>query len=228
MEQILTDKYGQTVPVKPPRKTIAIVDDSYAEQITGALMPVAKSNDWQLVSLLLGGCDFGSESVPSARNEKCQAFNKAAKNYVLKLKPDGVFTISTDTVPDPPNESVIPGYEAAVQTFTVAAIDVIGVRDNARSAENIASCVSSHGADDCALQQSEHLAPENPSAFLNEIDGAHMIDLTDQYCKDGICHAVTGNILVYMDDHHLTADFVQTMAPALGTRIAAATGWQVK
>lgn len=55
-----------------------------------------------------------------------------------------------------------------------------------------------------------------------------MIDLTDQYCKDGTCFAVAGNVLVYLDDNHLTLDYTRTMAPALGQRIAASTGWDVK
>nr|WP_245932225.1 acyltransferase family protein [Arthrobacter psychrochitiniphilus] len=228
IEQILADKCGQTAPVKTPRKTIVIIGDSHAEQIAGALMPVAKSNDWQLVSLLLGGCDFGSESAPSGRNETCQAFNNAAMNYVLKLKPDAVFTISTDAVPDSPDESLIPGYEAAVQRFAGAGIDVIGVRDNPRFSDSKSACVAKSGPDACAFKQADHLAATDPAASLNSINGAHMIDLTDQYCKDGNCPAVLGNVLVYLDDNHLTWDFARTMAPALGERIAASTGWDVR
>lgn len=62
----------------------------------------------------------------------------------------------------------------------------------------------------------------------NAASGAYMIDLTDQYCKDGTCPAVAGNVLVYLDDNHITWDYARTMAPALGERIAASTGWKVK
>lgn len=65
-------------------------------------------------------------------------------------------------------------------------------------------------------------------AFRTAASGAYMIDLTDQYCKDGTCFAVDGNVLVYLDDNHLTWDYARTMAPALGQRIAASTGWDVK
>lgn len=225
---VLDKGCGQTEALENPKKTIVIVGDSHAEQFSGALIPVAEKNDWQLVSVLLGGCDFGSEDVDSGRAAGCQDFNKAAMEYVLKLKPDAVFTVSTDAVPDSPNETVIPGYEEAANTLVDSGIDVIGIRDNARFDQDKASCVSLSGADACTFQESEYLAPKNPAEKLNVIDGVHMIDLTDQYCHDGMCHAVVGNVLVYMDKHHLTWDFARTMATSLGQRIAAATGWDMK
>ncbi|MDJ0316474.1 acyltransferase family protein [Arthrobacter sp. H35-MC1] len=227
-QKVLADKCGQTAPVAKPKKTIVIVGDSHAEQMAGALVPVAEANDWQLVSLFLGGCDFGSESVPSGRSKECQQFNTAATDYVLKLRPDAIFTISTDAVPDSPAETIIPGYELAVHTFVDAGIDVIGVRDNPRFNDSRSACVAKSGAEACEFEQSKYLASADPAASLNRMDGAYMLDLTDQYCKQETCYAVVGNVLVYLDHNHLTWDYVRTMAPVLGQRIGAATGWQVK
>lgn len=222
---VLDEGCGQTKVTGNPVKTIVIVGDSHTEQFAGALMPVAEDNNWQLVSLLLGGCDFGSGTGSSA---ECRDFNKEAMDYILNLKPDAVFTVATDAVPDSPDETIVPGYEQAAQTFVDADIEVIGIRDNPRFSLNKASCVSKSGAADCTFQQSDNLATTNPAEPLNRLDGAHMIDLTDQYCKDGTCQAAAGNILIYMDSHHLTWDYARTMAPALGERIAASTGWKVK
>lgn len=221
----LSEGCGQTETLTKPAKTMVIVGDSHAEQFSGALIEVAKDNNWQLVSLLLGGCDFGSGT---GSNAKCRDFNKAAMDYILKIKPDAVFTVATDAVPDSPDETIVPGYEQAVHTFTENDIEVIGVRDNPRFKLNKASCVANSGPEACSFAQSSNLAASNPAESLNEIPGAHMIDLTDQYCKDGTCPAVVGNVLVYLDDNHLTWDYARTMAPALGERIAASTGWKVK
>lgn len=224
----LADKCVQTDLAQKPKKTVVVVGDSHAQQFSGALNEVAKKNNWEVVALLLGACDFGAEDTPSGRSEKCVAFNKAALGYILKLSPDAVFTMATKSVADSPSEGVPAGYESAVRTIGAAGIDVIGVRDNPRFVGNMASCVAKSGAEDCAVQQSEHLAATNPAESLNRIDGAHMIDLTDQLCKDGVCNPVVGNILVYLDQNHLTWDYVKTMAPALGQRIADSTGWEVK
>ncbi|WP_449373470.1 SGNH hydrolase domain-containing protein [Arthrobacter psychrolactophilus] len=75
---------SQSKAVANPKKTIVVVGDSHSEQFTGALEPVAAANDWQVVALWLGGCDFGSEDGSSNRTEACQGFNKAAMGYVLR------------------------------------------------------------------------------------------------------------------------------------------------
>lgn len=227
-EKILVDGCGQTALLGNPKKTVLIVGDSHVEQFSGALIPVAEDNNWQLVSVLLGGCDFGSEEPPSGRGAKCREFNKAAMNYALRLQPDAVFTIATDAVPDSSEETIIPGYESAVHTLVNAGIEVIGIRDNPRFDENMASCVAEATADDCSFLQNDHLADGNPAEVLSEVNGAHMIDLTDQYCKQGTCPVIAGNILVYMDDNHLSWDYARTMAPALGQRLAESTGWEVE
>ncbi|PYI39807.1 acyltransferase [Arthrobacter psychrolactophilus] len=225
---VLQKACGQTKASSNASKTIVILGDSHAEQFSGALIPVAKNNDWQLVSLLLGGCDFGSEESNSGRGADCQEFNKAAMSYVLQLKPDAVFTVATDAIANSSEERLVPGYEDTVKSLVQAGIEVIGLRDNPRFTENKASCVARLGAVGCEFQQSDNLASSNPAEPLNQIKGAHMIDLTDQYCLEGTCKAVAGNILVYLDDNHLTWDYTRTMSSALGERIATATTWKMK
>ncbi|MEV8181608.1 SGNH hydrolase domain-containing protein [Specibacter sp. NPDC078692] len=157
---------------------MVIVGDSHPEQFSGALIPLAQENNWQPVSLLLGGWDFGSGTGNGA---KCRDFNKAAMDYILNLKPDAVFTVATDAVPDSPEETIIPGYEQAVQAFTEANIEVSASATTPAFLTNKASCVAKSGADESLFQQSAYLAGSNPAESLNESPAAHMIDLTDQY-----------------------------------------------
>ncbi len=49
--------------------------------------------------------------------------------------------------------------------------------------------------------------------------------LKDRLCRDSTCDAVVGNVLVYLDDNHLTWVYVKTMATDLEQRILAATKW---
>lgn len=225
-EPVFAKACGQNKVDGKATKTIVVIGDSHAEQWMGALIPVAEQKNWQVVSLLLGGCEFGSEAVESGRAAACRDFNLAAEKYVLDHKPDAVFTISTDAVPDSPNERVIPGYEESVKTFTAAGIDVVGVRDNPRFKDNIAACVAKDGADECSFKKSANLAPTNPAAGLGKIQGAHMLDLSDRLCVGDRCDAVIGNVLVYLDDNHLSKDYAKSMAPDLAQRLLAATGWK--
>lgn len=207
-------------------KTIVVVGDSHSEQWMGALIPVAEKHHWQLVSVLKGGCDFGSEAESSGRPVECVDYNNAVEKYVLDLKPDAVYTMSTDAKAESPDESVITGFSQSVKTFTKAGIEVIGVRDNPRFSSNKAKCVADGDVAACNYKKSEYLAASDPAASLNEIKGAFMLDLTDRLCAGNECSPVIGNVLAYMDDNHLTKTYTTTMAPDLEERLLAATKWK--
>lgn len=216
---------GQTTVAGTAARTIVVVGDSHAEQWMGALIPVAEKHHWRLVSILRGGCDFGSEAVDSGRPADCRAFNRQAEKYILDHKPDAVFAVSTDALPDSPAEKVIPGFAEAVDTFTKAGVEVIGIRDHPRFKANKAKCVAEDGPENCSFDKADNLAPVYPAAQLNKVKGAHMLDLTDRLCRDSTCDAVVGNVLVYLDDNHLTWDYAKTMATDLEQRLLAATKW---
>lgn len=76
--------------------------------------PVAEATNWQLISLWMGGCDFGLEVNPSGGADDCQEFNNTAMDDVLDLIPEAVSAVLPDAEPDSPAERVIPGYESAV------------------------------------------------------------------------------------------------------------------
>jgi peptidoglycan/LPS O-acetylase OafA/YrhL len=219
---------GQSVVTGAASKKIVVLGDSHSQQWMGALIPVAKKYNWQLISVLKGGCTYSAEVLGPERAAACNQYNAAATDYVLKQRPDAVFTVSTAAVPDSPAETMRPGFVEAVTKFTKAGIEVVGVRDNARFNSNKANCVAKEGADACAFSQATNFAPKDPAAGLNTMPGAHMLDLTDRFCVDGTCGAVIGNVLVYLDHNHLTGEYTKTLAPDLEQRWFAATGWPKK
>lgn len=227
-EPVMDKTCGQSTVTGTATKTVIVLGDSHAEQWMGALMPVAEKYNWQLISLLKGGCTYGADVPGSKRGSDCRDYNAAATAYVLKQHPDAVFAVSTAAVPDSPAETVVPGFADAVTTFTKAGIGVVGIRDNARFTANKATCVAKAGPDDCSFSQSANFAPKDPAAGLNKVARAHMLDLTDRFCSGGECGAVVGNVLVYMDDNHVTADYAKTMSTDLEQRWLAATGWPKK
>ncbi|MDQ4031206.1 MAG: hypothetical protein M3332_02610 [Actinomycetota bacterium] len=50
-------------------------------------------------------------------------------------------------------------------------------------------------------------------------------DLSDQLCNAVHCPAEIGNVLVYMDDNHLSATYAATIAPAVERHVAVTLGW---
>ena len=209
-------------------KTIIAVGDSHVEQWMSALAPVAEERNWQLIRLHRPGCRF---TLPGSRTDLadsvddrtgCDSFRQAASDYILERKPDVVYTLAT--LSHKPNaetgeyapESVVPGWEDAIQPFLDEGIYVVGQRDTPRATRNIAECVDVRGLDDprCSIDPKQALAETNP---LEELDAHPMIgtfEMTDQLCPtvDGeqTCPPVIGNVVVYLDQHHLTRDYVAT------------------
>jgi hypothetical protein len=50
------------------------------------------------------------------------------------------------------------------------------------------------------------------------------LDLADYVCDDTRCPAEIGNVLVYLDDNHLTASYATTMAPVIEDQVVSAVG----
>ena len=111
-----------------------------------------------------------------------------------------------------------PGYLARWRMLAEAEIPVLAVRDNPRHPRTPAECVRALGRElgACAIPRAELYAEPAPYATLPDVPpNVAFLDLTDQFCDPEQCPAVIGNVLVYMDDNHLTATYLTSMAPAL-------------
>ncbi|MGN0110778.1 MAG: SGNH hydrolase domain-containing protein, partial [Cellulosimicrobium funkei] len=80
-------------------------------------------------------------------------------------------------------------------------------------------------AERCVRDEDEALLRDpKEDAVLVDSD-AQLIDLTRYYCSDGECPAVIGGVVVYRDGHHLTATYVESLAPVLRDRLEPVLGW---
>jgi hypothetical protein len=59
-------------------------------------------------------------------------------------------------------------------------------------------------------------------ALAARATGASLIDFTSSVCPGtGACPVVIDNVIVWRDDHHLTATFAATLGPALDAKLVA-------
>ncbi|HZL03925.1 MAG TPA: SGNH hydrolase domain-containing protein [Coriobacteriia bacterium] len=52
----------------------------------------------------------------------------------------------------------------------------------------------------------------------------HLINLIPQFCDDETCYPVVGDVIVFRDYSHLSADYVAALVPYLRDRIAQVAG----
>lgn len=205
---------------------VLIAGDSHTEQvILPQVEPLLTFWNWSGEAVLQGACSWG---MPEAYEDGCAQRNADLLTYVDETQPDYVFLIVTAAAADSPEETLRPGVEELIRHLTERGIEVIGVRDNIRSEENLYECSADRELDEpyggCLLQRARFLPDHDPAEELQDIDGFHLIDMTDAYCTDEVCPTIIGNVFVYMDANHLTKAYSSTVAPFFAARVEEALG----
>jgi peptidoglycan/LPS O-acetylase OafA/YrhL len=216
-----------TQPVEaPPERRILVVGDSHLEQFIAALVPIARRHDWQLIGALRGACPFSTASEVDPDDTGCTAWNAAIAATITELRPDAVVTLATRDVRSGLTEQTPPGFVEQWRRLADLDIPVLAVRDNPRFAHDVPDCVRRQGreGDPCGVDRDTVYAADPPYAQLDVPPNVSFLDLADYVCTDTRCPAEIGNVLVYLDDNHLTASYATTMATVIEDQVVSAVG----
>ena len=118
---------------------------------------------------------------------------------------------------------------------------VLAIRDNPRFDRSMPDCTQSVWARSgwaeqpgtatdapafCGLERAAVYASVPPWAHLPDVPpNVRFLDIADRVCGPDRCPAVIGNVLVYLDDNHLTASYSASMAPLIEGDVLAALGF---
>lgn len=201
--------YGE---LENPDYTIALVGGSHSGHWFPALEILAEELNFRLDLYNHDGCRFTNEDSLNHLTETCLDWNANLLEQLKEEPPDLVFTTSTLNKRDQVPVGYIGQWQALEGITTVFAI-----RDNPRMKEDIPSCLESAKSPlDCAIPRDEGVSKvlpwENTEGIPSNVIFA---DLTDYFCDETTCYPVIGNVIVYRDDNHLTAEYAKTLAPAL-------------
>ncbi len=202
--------------VGPPARRVALVGDSHPAQFLTALRPIAAERNWQLLFMSRGGCAFSAESDIRPGDQSCVDWNAAALDELLAQRPDFVFTAATREVRTGLGEYTPTGYVEQWRKLAAENIAVLAARDNPRFDTAPSRCVESKGRDaaECMTPRSALYSGRAPYADLPDVPATvRFLDFSDSYCDADVCPAVIGNVLVYMDDNHVSATYLTTMRP---------------
>jgi hypothetical protein len=230
---LITCTYGD----KNATRTIALAGGSHAEHWLTALDILGRMHHFKVTTYLKMGCPLSTEKMPlvmgsNAPYPECRDWVPKAMAKVVADHPDYVFTTSTRPWNIKPGD-VMPGtYVGIWQTFSDNNIPILAMRDTPWLVKdgqpfNPSDCLAKGGdALSCGIKRSDVLAEHNPTLdWLEQFPMLKPLDMSDAVCREDICPAVEGNVLVYHDAHHLSATYVRTMINELGRQVGAATGW---
>ncbi|MCX4097583.1 acyltransferase family protein [Nocardia sp. alder85J] len=227
---LITCVYGD----KDADRTLALVGSSHAEHWLPALQILAAQHRFRIVTYLKMGCPLtlsDDVSYKGEPNPDCRDWSREAIDRLGTDRPDWVFTTGTrprgDTGDETPQD-----YLDVWSALADRGLDVVAVRDTPWLRRNgvrykAVDCLArGGGGDDCGIRRADALDPVNPALEpASRFPTVFPIDLTNAVCTPEVCPAIAGNVLVYHDEHHLTATYARTLAPELDRQLKPILGW---
>ncbi|OQO89543.1 hypothetical protein B1813_21690 [Saccharomonospora piscinae] len=212
-------------PKGEPTSRVVVTGDSHSQQYIAALRPVVERRGWQVISMGKGGCPLTADPTvaPDLRD-----WNQAVLAEIIDTRPDAVLTMATRDVRAGLTEHTSPGYVAQWRALAAADIPVVAIRDSPRFDHEPSESVQQHGlnAAQCVVPDRSTCPPHPPYRDAPGVPlTVEFLDFSDYYCEPDVCPPVIGNVLVYMDDNHVTATYLETMSPIVETRLVEALGW---
>ncbi|WP_016694398.1 acyltransferase family protein [Rhodococcus rhodochrous] len=229
----LTCTYGDPLATR----RMVIVGGSHSEHWLAALDALGIEHGFRLDTYLKVGCPLSDPLAPLIEESptvECDTWSTAVLAELRADPPDYVFTTSTRTKDqgEGPGDFVPFWYVDLWETLADYGIPVVAIRDNpwlfrGDVAYRAADCLAGGGtAETCGVPREEALDPVDPAVAASaHLPTVSLLDLSDKFCRQDLCRAVEGNILIYRDENHLTTTYVRTLTPELGRQLGPATGW---
>jgi hypothetical protein len=234
--------YAQAQPVmcefgnRASAKWVVLAGDSRAAQWSPALQLIAAAQGWRLTTITKAGCPFADVTIYKGAKGRalpytsCRQWNDVTSQLLTgPVHPNLVITsafapylvgvkgkVETGV---PSQQAMIKGLHRTWKALNNAGVPVVGIRETPAMGQDIAECVSQHrtSLSDCGspAKKALRLAHAIQPAAKGLPESAS-IDLTPtMVCPAVNCPVVIGNVLIYRDEHHLTATYSRSLAPAL-------------
>ena len=215
--------------VKGSAITIALVGDSHASHWFPAIEAIALERGWRLLTFVKVSCSFTAlvqRNLALKREyRECTAFNEATVARLNQIKPALTIIVNRRTF-RPIEENITSALAGAALGEMVARIPgaTVILVDTPDPGRDVPACLSKHPSDIRACLFAQDDADNREIGIAErvaaDVAGARLIDLTANICTEWPCSPISGSVLVYRDEDHMTATFSRSLAAPLGVEIA--------
>ncbi|MBF4993666.1 acyltransferase [Arthrobacter gandavensis] len=190
---------------------VVVAGSSHAQMWLSAVRPMAEERGWNLGIRIKGFCPITFEEETA---EDCLSFNRQTMEELLESPPALVITTGSITVLDG-DEYMDQTWASSVAQLREAGSLVVAVRDTPRMDMSAPVCVEENESqpDVCGIDARRTLADTNPAEIDSRVPEVAHLDFTEYLCAENFCPAVIGNVLVYLDNHHLTRTYIESLRP---------------
>jgi len=222
---------------------VALVGNSHAGHWLPPLQALADRMGWTITTYLGSVCNISDAKTSfntKRLRDNCVEFSSWVNEQVTG-RYDLIITSQRQsaTVPGyswattaaPARE----GYRTTLRRWVAGGSHVVVIQDvvapPVTTVGRIPVCLARHHRDSCewplAPQVPKHansfrwMDPLADAARSLRSSRVRVVVMDDLLCPGGTCQPVIGQVVTYFDASHLTATYARTLAPALGSRIAA-------
>ncbi len=204
---------------------VIVVGDSHAEQIFAPLQRVAAANDWSLRLESRASCGLFTTPADSddENTARCAEWGSALRSDIANDPNLTTVLISLRTnlyeLGDEARLGMQQLVDAGKQVIVIRDLPSVGARDVNGDAFTGPACVLAFPAADdiCAWQDPQF------DDWLVDDANAIEVPVIDTYavsCPDGTCHMITGDLIMYTDDNHLTGMYALSLARWFDAQLA--------
>ncbi|HKB28199.1 MAG TPA: SGNH hydrolase domain-containing protein [Candidatus Limnocylindrales bacterium] len=205
--------------------TVALVGDSHASHWFPAVEQIAIARGWRLITFAKASCVFVDLPIfsPLLKREytECEAWRPLVIQRLIAEQPDLVLVSSDRWLPPVNKSDEDPTRQGEAMARLLLQIPgrIAILADTPAAGVDVPVCLSAHPDDitRCATSRlvalgRQHLIRERVAAQAAQ---ATLVDLSDAICPSDPCQPVVNGMIVYRDDHHLTATFAASLAGLL-------------
>ncbi|MGB0513905.1 MAG: acyltransferase family protein, partial [Wenzhouxiangellaceae bacterium] len=210
-------------PAAENAPVIVIVGDSHAANWVPALRAAASQAGWRLFSITKSACSLALESGGTnvRVQDHCAIWSRNVLERLRERSPDlvllGRSRRNSDFISEQSDRWVnglVPMLQSILAQLDSIADHVAVLSDTPRIPFDPAYCLA--GESECSASLAESLdRPDALIAAAEQVPGIGIFDLREYVCPLDQCPAVIGNIVVWRDDHHLTATYSRSLAPEM-------------
>jgi peptidoglycan/LPS O-acetylase OafA/YrhL len=214
--------------VKGATITIALVGDSHASHWFPAIEAIALERGWRLLTFVKVSCSFttlAQRNLALKRDyRECTAFNEATVARITEVKPALTIVVNRRTF-RPIADGITPASAGAAFGEMVARLPgaTAILVDTPDPGRDVPACLSKHPSDirACLFTQDDADNREIGVAerVAADVSGAQLIDLTSSFCATWPCSPISGSLLIYRDEDHMTKTFSRNLAAPLSVEI---------
>ncbi len=201
---------------------VALTGDSHAAMLVPGLRSLMERQNWRL-DVYVGWGGYWRDPASA---------EGADRSYLTKLDQalnDGHYDVILTTAHRQiPISDSSPRIQEAMKHVwkraQAAGSRVIAIQDNPQIGAETVQCItrltnSGAQSDHCGVSSSAGLGGVDNVARAAQTAGIPLISTTSFFCEDDRCPAVIGGVIVYRDEHHITATYSKSLAPFLIARI---------